>query len=245
MQPGLLLAHGDSADHGTENEPWRRRILVAPAGQARRAPPTSPPSMRIASGQSKLIGFSGGACTASASASAVNAGIKRAPRGAQRLFGLQHDGEFGEIEAADMDQRAGAGIGGNLCRMREGVADLAQRHGAKRRRQIEGRRKRRRERGSANRAAFRHPGLALSTSYNYNLWWLVGQSHASERTARQFGTKWPSARKQSFCARARTRCRSMSVRCGAAAAARKSKSQANCAAPSSSAFAPPLPPARR
>ena len=34
----------------------------APAGQARRAPPTSPPSMRIASGQSKLIGFSGGAC---------------------------------------------------------------------------------------------------------------------------------------------------------------------------------------
>ena len=64
-------------------------------------------------------------------------GIKRAPRGTQRLFGLQHDGEFGEIEAADMDQRAGAGIGSNLCRMRKGVADLAQRHGAKRRRQIE------------------------------------------------------------------------------------------------------------
>jgi len=42
----------------------------APCGQARRAPPTRPPSTRTASGQSKLIGFSGGACTASASASA-------------------------------------------------------------------------------------------------------------------------------------------------------------------------------
>ena len=42
----------------------------------------------------------------------------------QRLFGLQDHGEFNEIEATDMDQRARAGRGGNLCRMREGVADL-------------------------------------------------------------------------------------------------------------------------
>jgi hypothetical protein len=44
----------------------------APAGQPRRAPPTSPPSIRIASGQSKLIGFSGGAHAASASPSAAS-----------------------------------------------------------------------------------------------------------------------------------------------------------------------------
>ena len=35
-------------------------------------------------------------------------GIERAPRAAQRLLRFQHDGEFGEIEAADIDQRAGA-----------------------------------------------------------------------------------------------------------------------------------------
>ena len=43
----------------------------APAGHSSRTPPTSPPSTRIASGQSNAIGFSGGACTASASASAA------------------------------------------------------------------------------------------------------------------------------------------------------------------------------
>src|SRR5262245_2258677 len=44
----------------------------AAGGQARRAPPTSPPLTRTASGQSKVMGHSGGACTASASASAAS-----------------------------------------------------------------------------------------------------------------------------------------------------------------------------
>ena len=60
----------------------------------------------------------------------------------ERLVGLQHDGEFREIEAPDMDQRAGALLGRDLGRMRHGVADLAQGHEAERRRQIEGRRSR-------------------------------------------------------------------------------------------------------
>ena len=64
-------------------------------------------------------------------------GVERAPRGAQRLVRLQHHGEFGKIEAADIDQRAGAELGGIGLGMRKGVAHLAQRHQAKRRRQIE------------------------------------------------------------------------------------------------------------
>ena len=72
VKPWLLLARGDSPYHRTEDQHAGGVFSSAPAGQARRAPPTSPPSMRIASGQSKLISFSGGACIASASASAVN-----------------------------------------------------------------------------------------------------------------------------------------------------------------------------
>ena len=55
----------------------------------------------------------------------------------QRLFRLQHDGEFGEVEAADIDQRAGARLGRMRVGMREGIADLAQRHQAERRRQVD------------------------------------------------------------------------------------------------------------
>ena len=42
-----------------------------------------------------------------------------------------------KIEAADKHQRAGAEFGGDRLGVREGVADLAQRHQAKRRRQVE------------------------------------------------------------------------------------------------------------
>jgi hypothetical protein len=72
-----------------------------------------------------------------------HAGIERAPRGAQRLIRLQHHGEFGEIESADENQRAGAELRGVRLGMREGVADLAQRDDAKPRRQIERRCERR------------------------------------------------------------------------------------------------------
>ena len=55
-------------------------------------------------------------------------GIERAPGGRERLVRLEHDREFGEIETADEHQRAGAELGGVGRGVREGVADLAQRH---------------------------------------------------------------------------------------------------------------------
>ena len=58
-----------------------------------------------------------------------HAGIERAPRLRQRLLRLQHHGEFGEIEAPDIDQRAGALLGRDRFCMREGVAQFAQAHG--------------------------------------------------------------------------------------------------------------------
>ena len=137
VQPGLLLAHGDGADHRTEDQPRRWRVLIAACrpGKTRAANQSAIDANRIRPIEidrlfrwrvhRKCVGECG------------QSGIKRAPRRAQRLFGLQHDGEFGEIEAADMDQRAGTGIGGNLACMRKGVADLTQRDGAERRRQIE------------------------------------------------------------------------------------------------------------
>jgi hypothetical protein len=62
---------------------------------------------------------------------------------AQRLVGFEHDGEFGKIETADMNQRTGARYGGNSCGMCEGIACLAQSDRPKWRRQAEGHRKRR------------------------------------------------------------------------------------------------------
>ena len=66
-----------------------------------------------------------------------HARVERAPRRAQRLLRLQHHGEFGEIEAPDIDQRAGALLGRDLDRMCEGIADFPQRHQRERRRQVE------------------------------------------------------------------------------------------------------------
>ena len=97
--------------------------------------------MRIASGQSIAIGFSGGAKREQRIDQRRHAGVERAPRGAQRLVRFQHHGELGEIEAADIDQRAGALLGRDLDGVREGIADLAQRHKRERRRQFELRRK--------------------------------------------------------------------------------------------------------
>jgi hypothetical protein len=53
------------------------------------------------------------------------AGIDRAPRLPERLVGLQHHRELGQVEAADMDERAGALLGRDPGRVRHGVADLA------------------------------------------------------------------------------------------------------------------------
>ena len=95
------------------------------------------------------------------------AGVKRAPGRAQRLLRLQHHGEFGEVEAADMNERAGALVGRDCDRMSESVADLAQRDGAERRRQIEAGR----ERGAhANfeLSGISPPDSSFASDYNYN-----------------------------------------------------------------------------
>src|SRR5712691_6861170 len=62
--------------------------------------------------------------------------IERTPRGPERLVGLQHDRELGEVEAADMDQRACPLVRGHADSMGKGVADLAQRDQPERRRQV-------------------------------------------------------------------------------------------------------------
>ena len=63
--------------------------------------------------------------------------IERAPRAPERLFRLQHDGEFREIEAAHMHERARPLRRRHADGMRKGVAHLAQRHQPERRRQVE------------------------------------------------------------------------------------------------------------
>ena len=69
-RPGSPARIADGADHAGEHQPGGTSSSATPSGQPRRPPPTSTPSMRIASGQSKVIGRSGGAWAASASASA-------------------------------------------------------------------------------------------------------------------------------------------------------------------------------
>ena len=120
----------------------------------------------IASGQTQVIGFSGGRVRDQRVGQRRHAGVERAPRGAQRLVGLQHDRELGQVEAADEYQRAGAELGGIRLGMREGVADLAQGHQAKPRRQIE---RRSQTACSGVFPAACGPGLALSDWDHYNL----------------------------------------------------------------------------
>ena len=97
-----------------------------------------------------------------------DAGIERATRGFQRLLGLQHDGEFGEIEAAHIDQRAGSGLRRDAGGMSKGVADFAQGDEPEWRRQIERGFDdlRRRVRSSSGMWA---PGLAIAACNDYNL----------------------------------------------------------------------------
>ena len=59
-----------------------------------------------------------------------HAGVEDAARLPQRLLRFQHQREFGEIEAADIDQRAGAVLGRERNGMRKCVAQFAQPHRA-------------------------------------------------------------------------------------------------------------------
>ena len=130
IEARLGIAHRDGADHRAEHQPGRRLILArtlrpgdaAAADQAAvdadRIRPLDldhPFRRRIAQ---QRVG------------QRDHAQIERAPRGAQRLVGLQHDGELGEIEAAHIGESSGALLGRDLDRMREGIADLAQGHQA-------------------------------------------------------------------------------------------------------------------
>ena len=104
-----------------------------------------------------------------------HAGIEHTPRFQQRLLRLQHHGEFGEIEAPDIDQRAGALLSSNRYCMREGIAHFAQAHGGERRRQRQFRRERR---SWAGRLQRHWSSLYLSylNTYNYSLGRSRGQS---------------------------------------------------------------------
>jgi hypothetical protein len=66
-----------------------------------------------------------------------HAGIENAARRGERLLGLEHDGELGDIEPADKDQRARAKLGGMSRGMAKGVSRLAQHDEPVRRRQVE------------------------------------------------------------------------------------------------------------
>ncbi len=112
-QAGFGVAHRHRADRGTENQPVRGLILVGPARprEAAAADQTAidPDGVRPFERDRLLrrrmhrerISQRG------------QAGIERAPCRAQGLVGLQHHGEFGQIEAADKDQRAGALVAGD------------------------------------------------------------------------------------------------------------------------------------
>ena len=138
----LLFSHSDGADHRAEHQPRRRLVFIGanrpfqphaadqPAVDADRVGPVEVDRLFRRRMHRQRIGERG------------RAGIDDAACLPERLVGLQHDGELGEVEAPDMDQRAGALLGRDLGRMRHGVADLAQGHEAERRRQIEGRRSR-------------------------------------------------------------------------------------------------------
>ena len=128
IEARLGIAHRDRADHRAKHHPGRRLVLTralrpgdasaadqatVDADRIRPLDLDHPFRRRIAQ---QRIGQRG------------HAQMERAPRGAQRLVRLKHDGELGEIEAAHIGQRSGTLLGRDLDRMREGIAHLAQGH---------------------------------------------------------------------------------------------------------------------
>src|SRR6185437_12835624 len=71
-----------------------------------------------------------------------HAGVEHAPRATERLLRFHDHRKLGQIEAADMDQRAGAALGGDGPRMAERVAHFPQLDGCERRRKRQFRRQR-------------------------------------------------------------------------------------------------------
>ena len=138
-RPGRQLGSGGATDRRTENQPQRWCVLLRARwpGKTRTPNPSAIDPDRIWPVEVNRFFRRRVGCKRVGNRGQPR--IKCTPRGTQWLFGLQDHGEFNEIEATDMDQCARTGLGGNLCRMREGVADLPERDGAKWRRQIEAR----------------------------------------------------------------------------------------------------------
>ena len=137
LQARLLLAHGDQADRGAEHEPIRTAVLgrACRPGQPAAAdqaaidmdgvgPANLDRPLRRGMRQQRIV-------------ERHHADVEGAARAGERLLRLQHHGELRQVEAADMHQRAGARLGRDRLGVREGVADLPQRHQAERRRQVE------------------------------------------------------------------------------------------------------------
>ena len=67
----------------------------------------------------------------------IGSGVDGPSRQPQRLFRLQHDGEFGEIETPRPDERPGPGLRRDRDGVPERIAGFAQRHQRERGRQTE------------------------------------------------------------------------------------------------------------
>src|SRR3979411_1613220 len=106
-------------------------------GQPSRAPPSSPPSNRIASGKPKPTSPPRGAMGGNRVCHSVHAGKERPPRRHQRLVGFQNHGEFDQIVAPHPDKRSRAAIGRDRAAVNERVAKFTQRNQGVARGQIE------------------------------------------------------------------------------------------------------------
>ena len=80
-----------------------------------------------------------------------HAGIECPARLQQRLVRLKHHGKFGEVEAPDIDQRAGAFFRSNRHCVGKSVADFAQTYGGEWRWQCQFRREARLRTGRLKR----------------------------------------------------------------------------------------------
>ena len=111
LQARLGAGHRHGADHGAEHQPGRRLVL---ARALRPGQPAAAHQPAIDRNRIRPIDGDGGfrlRVRCERIGQRRHAGIERAPRLRQRLVRLQHHGEFGKIEAPDIDQRAGALLG--------------------------------------------------------------------------------------------------------------------------------------
>src|SRR5712691_625247 len=205
-QAGLLLAHAHRADHRAEHEPVRRLVL----GSSRR--PTEPHAAveavvdahRIRPDEiERLFRWR---MDDERVGERHASGIEGAARGAQRLVRLEHDREFGEVEAADMHQGSGALLGRDRTGMGKSVAHLAQRYRAKQRRQVE-------FRGCGRARDWHFPARMIRLANNYSLLAPLASPAAQRWPKGRDGDRTPRKTWRTTgpfcCARATTPCRSM------------------------------------